>query len=111
MIGKLLFRWRQEQEGFPALQSIQASSVADISGYQGLCLSIKRGSEVDHFPPSSSKIKNMRNCTASPPHAFMAWGLMKYKDFSTNPDTWTFIIINPYRCPYAWAFGDDLVNS
>jgi hypothetical protein len=41
----------------------------------------------------------------------MAWGLMKYKDFSTNPDTWTFIIINPYRCPYAWAFGDDLVNS
>jgi len=50
--------------------------------YKGsfLSLGIKQpGHKAEHSTSSSAKIRNAKNCTSSPPYAFKARGLIKYR--------------------------------
>jgi hypothetical protein len=56
-----------------------------------LALGVKRpGNEADHSPPSSAEVKNEWSCTSTPQYVFMAWCLVKNRDFTF------FIITNRY---------------
>jgi hypothetical protein len=48
-----------------------------------LPLGVERlGREADHSPPSSAEVKNAWNYTSTPQYIFMAWCLVKHRDFS-----------------------------
>jgi hypothetical protein len=40
------------------------------------------GREADHSPPSSVEVKNIWSYTSTQPYVFMAWYLVKRKDFT-----------------------------
>jgi hypothetical protein len=50
---------------------------------ESLSLGVKRpGREADHSPPSSAEVKNAWSYTSTPQHVFMAWCLVKHRDFT-----------------------------
>jgi hypothetical protein len=50
----------------------------------GSFLGVKRpGREADHSPPSSAEVKNAWSYTFSPQYTFMAWCLVKHRDYFT----------------------------
>jgi hypothetical protein len=50
-----------------------------------LSLGVKRlGCEADHSPPSSAYVKNAWSYTSTPQYVFMAWWLVKHRDFAFN---------------------------
>jgi hypothetical protein len=49
-----------------------------------LSLGLKRpGREADHFSPSSAEVRNPWNYTSTPQNVFMAWDLVKNRDYFT----------------------------
>jgi hypothetical protein len=51
-----------------------------------ISLGVKRpGREADHSPPSSAEIKNAWSYTSTPQYVFMAWYLVKQRDFNFYP--------------------------
>jgi hypothetical protein len=41
--------------------------------------------EADHSPPSRLEVKNAWRYTSTPPYIFMAWCLIKHRDFAFSP--------------------------
>jgi hypothetical protein len=60
---------------------VQADSGSHLASYSmGTVGLFPWGSEADHSPPSSAKVKNTWSYTSTPPHVLMAWCLIKHSD-------------------------------
>jgi hypothetical protein len=46
------------------------------------------GCEGDHSPPSSAEVKNAWSYTSTSPYVFIAWCLVKHRDFTFLPLPW-----------------------
>jgi hypothetical protein len=81
----IVSRQRVRRPGFDSSVHTGSGSYTDSypMGNGGPPSGLKRaGREPDHLPPSSVEAKNARSCTFTPLYVFMAWCLVKYRDFT-----------------------------
>jgi hypothetical protein len=86
-IGVLRFDSRREQ-GIFFFTAASRTSLGPTQPIQwvaeALSLAVKRlGCEADHSPPSSAEVKNACSYTSAPQYVFMAWCLVKQRDYFT----------------------------
>jgi hypothetical protein len=77
---------------FSLLHRVQNGSGARLPPIQwvpkALSLGVKRpGREADHSLPSSAEVQNAWRYTSTPQYVFMAWCLVKHRDFTFSPLT------------------------
>jgi len=82
MLEELMFHWQQEQV---VVLSNKASRPALGLTSMLIEASAREGVRCDHSP-FSSKVMNVWSCITSPPYAFMAWGSIKHRVFSTKQE-------------------------
>jgi len=80
MLEELMFHWQQEQD---VVLSTKASRPALGLASMLTKTSAREGVRCDQSP-SSSKVMNVWSCITNPPYAFMAWGSIKHRIFSTK---------------------------